>query len=144
MSYASVDQFKLWFTGDTGGRLDNYMQSTKDGTQDGLLGDALQAAAHEMDRVFESVGYTVPIDTSSVTDPDLKKRAEAWLEKRNIDLAALELSIGVLTLPETLEDQAKRGLASLEDMRSDTKPHFNSRGRLAYLKAQGIPGVPLP
>jgi hypothetical protein len=144
MSYATVDQFKLWFSGSDGRRLDNYMQSVKDSSQDDLLSDALNVAAHEMDRVFESVGYDIPLDTSGIQDAAAKLRADKWLEKRNIDLAALELSIGVLTLPEALEEQAKRGLAALEGLRSDEKPHFSPRGRLEYLVAQGIPGLAIP
>lgn len=142
MAYAKAEKFRSWFAGE-GLRLTDYMQQVDDSVQDDLITQALDVAAVELDKILGSIGYSVPIDTTAITDKNQKLQVDRWLEKRNIDLAALEFSIGVLKLPESLTDHARAIKESLQSMRAGDRPHFGSRGRLEYLAAEELPGLPL-
>lgn len=142
MSYATLDKFQQWFEGSSI-RLDDYMQELNLEKREQLLTDAIDTAAMELNMVLEAMGYTIPLDTSTIADATLKQQVDAWLEKRNIDLAVLELSTGVLRLPEAVVDQAARVRDMLQNMLGDEKPHFDARGRYRYLVAKELPGLPI-
>lgn len=142
MAYADAAKFRSWFAGE-GLRLTDYMQEVDDSVQNTLITEALSVAAVELDKILGSIGYTVPIDTDSITDRGQRQEVDRWLEKRNIDLACLELSTGVTRLPEALMDHARSIKTALESMRAGDRPHFGPRGRLRYLPAEEIPGLPL-
>ena len=142
MAYATASKFRSWFAGE-GHRLSDYMQHVEEDAQTVLLEEALDVASVELDKILGSIGYTVPVDASVITDSDQRVSIQRWLEKRNIDLAVLELSTGVTRLPEAVMDHARSIKDSLESMRAGDRPHFGPRGRLRYLPAEQLPGLPL-
>jgi len=142
MAYANAAKFRSWFAGE-GLRLTDYMQEVDDGTQDSLISEAINVAAVELNKILGSIGYSVPIDTSSITDKETRAELDDWLEKRNIDLAVLELATGATRLPEAILEHARSIKEGLKGMRAGDRPHFGPRGRLSYLPAEELPGLPL-
>jgi phage gp36-like protein len=134
MSYASLDQFKVWAAGGPdGARLSDLFQSVDATDQDTMIAAALEEATAIMDGYFQRARYTVPIDHQD-TEPTL-----SFLVKMCLDLAAGSLSIGV-AVPEGIKTAYDRRIDQLTKIQGE--PAFSDIGELTFVNPRmDLPGI---
>jgi len=137
VSYASLEDFKLWFAGSTAGgtRLSDYFQSTDEADQDTMIQQALEEATGIMDGAFSIAGYATPVDPASA------EPCTSLLRKLCIDLALEGIARpGVVAIPEGIKEAKSKTVAFLEGLQG--QPEYTNDGVLRMSNPRyNLPGI---